>query len=348
MKHANSALGSKISAKPGVQGSTCLVCGADVRAKCGSRNRWHWAHINTEDCDTWSESEGEWHVGWKDFFPENWHEVVINPHRADIYTAGGLVVELQHSPITAEVVAERENFYGNMIWIFDATDYVDRCEVVCWVGEHPHPKCSQGRSSADLCLNNIDQVMVAKDCFFNFNGMPEELVNISEAPPYSKDIYFREKDIKYTRLSIQRAEEKISKYQEILNSEPTNQKVKKQLESCQRKLLKVVTHLKDREATRFLMKPFPVMREVPENIQVFDLLIPAWEIRFKWRGKTRSGNLACRKPVLWDVGSENHLVFFPGGTDVRDYIPGLKEFDEVLPALVVEKTAILNAIIGKG
>ena len=45
----------------------------------------------------------------------------IQPHRADIMGNGGLVVELQHSSISPEEIQQREAFYGNMIWLFDAT-----------------------------------------------------------------------------------------------------------------------------------------------------------------------------------------------------------------------------------
>jgi hypothetical protein len=48
-------------------------------------------------------------------------EVVRAPHRADITGNGGVVVELQHSPISAEDIAAREAHYGNMVWLFDAT-----------------------------------------------------------------------------------------------------------------------------------------------------------------------------------------------------------------------------------
>ena len=37
-------------------------------------------------------------------------------------TASGGVVEIQHSPVSPAVIAEREEFYGDrMAWIFDAT-----------------------------------------------------------------------------------------------------------------------------------------------------------------------------------------------------------------------------------
>jgi hypothetical protein len=337
MQYANSLNGLKILATPEVQGATCPACGANVRAKCGNLNVWHWAHINTEDCDTWSEPEGEWHLGWKEVFPQDWREVVIGEHRADIRTIGGLVIELQHSSITPEVIAEREHFYENMIWIFDATEYVERCEVVCWFDEYPHPKFPTGRVNPALCLKNLEQLLRERERFFASNGMPEELVDISKAPPRNKDIDFRKRAIQDIRSSIERAEEKIAEWQEKLNLEPTNQKSARHLSDWQRKLTKAEADLKVRENTGFLLKPFPVMEESPENVQIFELSVSAWRIRFRWP-KARSGNLACKKPVFWDVGSQNHLVFFPEGT------AGVRDSFRVSSALVLEKMVVLDAI----
>jgi hypothetical protein len=64
----------------------------------------------------------EWHLGWQRAVPPERREVVMGPHRADIVTATGGVVEIQHSPIPAGVIGEREAFYGDrMLWIFDCT-----------------------------------------------------------------------------------------------------------------------------------------------------------------------------------------------------------------------------------
>jgi hypothetical protein len=59
-------------------------------------------------------------LGWKRLVTESACEVVIGEHRADIRTAEGLVIELQHSPLAPALIAEREAFYGNMVWLFDA------------------------------------------------------------------------------------------------------------------------------------------------------------------------------------------------------------------------------------
>ena len=64
----------------------------------------------------------EWHLGWQRAVPPERREVVMGPHRADIVTASGGVVEIQHSPVSPDVIAAREAFYGDqMAWIFDAT-----------------------------------------------------------------------------------------------------------------------------------------------------------------------------------------------------------------------------------
>jgi hypothetical protein len=46
----------------------------------------------------------------------------MGPHRADIIGNDGIVVELQHSAIDATEILEREQFYGSMVWLFDATE----------------------------------------------------------------------------------------------------------------------------------------------------------------------------------------------------------------------------------
>lgn len=97
----------------------CAQCGGEVLAKCGQLVSWHWAH-RVRECDSWAEGETEWHLGWKRQVCEAACEVVLDNHRADIRTAGGLVIELQHSPLDPQAIAEREAFYGSMLWLFDA------------------------------------------------------------------------------------------------------------------------------------------------------------------------------------------------------------------------------------
>lgn len=110
----------RVTAEPGGLGQ-CPCCRSDVLAKCGSIVTWHWAH-KVDDCDSWYEPESEWHIGWKQRFPDDWQEVVIRNHRADIKTPK-LVVELQATSISAEEIKARERHYKNMVWLLRGEDF---------------------------------------------------------------------------------------------------------------------------------------------------------------------------------------------------------------------------------
>lgn len=107
---------------------TCPHCLRRVIAKCGNVKVAHWAHVGGEnDCDPWAESETRWHRDWQLRADPSWCEVTMGEnreHRADIRRPrDGLVIELQHSYIGQEEVQEREDFYGNMFWVFDTTHW---------------------------------------------------------------------------------------------------------------------------------------------------------------------------------------------------------------------------------
>jgi hypothetical protein len=83
------------------------------------------------DCDPWSEPETEWHLNWKSKFSESDREVTLKDnvtgefHRADVMSEtakGPIVVEFQHSSISAEEQSAREEFYGRygrLFWVLD-------------------------------------------------------------------------------------------------------------------------------------------------------------------------------------------------------------------------------------
>jgi competence protein CoiA len=117
--------GEKREAEPGMHGK-CPGCGAEVLAKCGEINIWHWSHLAGPDCDPWFEGESQWHLSWKKLIDRGRCEVVMGCHRADIVSPDGWVIELQHSSLSPEVVRERENFYGDMAWIIDCSEFEKR------------------------------------------------------------------------------------------------------------------------------------------------------------------------------------------------------------------------------
>lgn len=119
MLYAYDQHGNKIEAAPNSSGF-CPACRNELIPRCGQIKIHHWAHRGQRDCDHWYEPETEWHAEWKRQFGKENCEVVMPPHRADIVGKSGIVIELQHSPISPEEIRERETFYGNMMWIVDA------------------------------------------------------------------------------------------------------------------------------------------------------------------------------------------------------------------------------------
>jgi competence protein CoiA len=105
--------------------ANCPICQSVVIAKCGRIVVWHWAHEAAADCDPWAEPDNAWHRTWQEAAPPDRREVIMGAHRADVIASDGTVVELQHSHIPVEEIAEREAFYGRMIWLFDTIKAVD-------------------------------------------------------------------------------------------------------------------------------------------------------------------------------------------------------------------------------
>lgn len=105
----------------------CQLCQEKVRAYCGEINIDHWRHIELNSCDSWNEGETDWHREWKNEFPSNWQEVIIEKnaeiHIADIRTPNNLILELQNSSISPSTIKIRERFYGNMIWLINADKF---------------------------------------------------------------------------------------------------------------------------------------------------------------------------------------------------------------------------------
>lgn len=123
--------GNNITIEEAVRGGKyfCPICGGAVivKAKSSEAVREHFAHKNKTECDSWHYDMTEWHREWQNFFPKECQEVVIQKdgikHRADVLI-NNTVIEFQHSPITAEEIAERNRFYAEcghkVVWVFDA------------------------------------------------------------------------------------------------------------------------------------------------------------------------------------------------------------------------------------
>ncbi|MEG8063780.1 hypothetical protein G3N90_02420 [Xanthomonas hortorum pv. gardneri] len=109
--------------------TTCRDCGGLLTAVIPVENTPHWRH-KAGDCDPWSEPEGPWHLGWKEFFDMSCREIALRDpatgelHRADVLVGSGspraTVLELQHSSISEDERIAREAFYRRghrMFWL---------------------------------------------------------------------------------------------------------------------------------------------------------------------------------------------------------------------------------------
>jgi competence protein CoiA len=176
--------GQRVEAYPGGKG-ICPdpVCNGEVIAKCGTHRVPHWAHRGNRDCDSWAETETEWHRAWKNKFPAECQEFIQHDeqsgerHRADVRTPHGLVIEFQHSHLDPLERVKRESFYGNMVWVVDGTRL-----------QRDYPRFNRGKD--DLRRTNNEGFFLLSfpdECFpamwldssvpviFDFRGVDESL-----------------------------------------------------------------------------------------------------------------------------------------------------------------------------
>ena len=163
----------KIEAIPNVKGD-CPLCSEKVFSKCGDVNVWHWAHINTENCDSWYEPETIWHKHWKMTFGKENAEIGIvkngKRHIADVFTNEKLVIELQNSPISKSVIGEREEFYGErMIWLINGKDFKENLTIKdYWEDQDYREKSSLPREPISWKRNSPEVKKGANGEFFKW------------------------------------------------------------------------------------------------------------------------------------------------------------------------------------
>lgn len=135
----------RIKPTPNFHGAICQLCNEIVIAKCGKIKQWHWSHKADNDCDSFGEGETDWHINWKNEFPKEMQEIVIEKyipsssgdsggmekHRADIRNKNGTVIELQNSSISSDDIKEREQFYGDMIWLINGNTFAKGLDLRC-------------------------------------------------------------------------------------------------------------------------------------------------------------------------------------------------------------------------
>ena len=100
----------------------CRDCKTQLIPKCGMIVTHHWAHHPDTNCHCW-EPESKWHLDWKCTLknPKGNIEVKVVTEekykRADMVTAGGMIIEFQKSPMSLEERLDREEHYRSMLWV---------------------------------------------------------------------------------------------------------------------------------------------------------------------------------------------------------------------------------------
>jgi hypothetical protein len=67
-------------------------------------------------------SSRDWHDYWKDFVPARQREQARGAHIADVVTACGCVVEIQHDSMSPTKIGGRELDHGHMVWVWDVRE----------------------------------------------------------------------------------------------------------------------------------------------------------------------------------------------------------------------------------
>ena len=115
---------------------SCPECGDKVFSKCGEYKEWHFSHYSGKECCDGFGTKGkcEWHTNWQNKFPKERQEIRIiknnKLHIADAITKNGIVVEFQHSQISPSEIKKREDFYVDMVWVFDCTEIRNHFSVL--------------------------------------------------------------------------------------------------------------------------------------------------------------------------------------------------------------------------
>lgn len=130
--------GHRIDANKAIKREKCYspICRGLVVLKKGEINVAHFAHKNRGCIDNWNYDMSEWHKEKQNYFDIQYQEVVVESndikHRADILK-DGVVIEFQHSPISASEFNDRNDFYTScgykVAWIFDVTDHINNEEL---------------------------------------------------------------------------------------------------------------------------------------------------------------------------------------------------------------------------
>lgn len=106
----------------------CPCCRKRMRARVGDVRIPHWAHESGERCDEWWEEESEWRNDWMQLLSgsdkvdvENVLEKGNVRHFYDARFAGRQIAIFRRKRLSPEMLAAREQFFGDMFWFVEGT-----------------------------------------------------------------------------------------------------------------------------------------------------------------------------------------------------------------------------------
>lgn len=106
----------------------CPCCRKRMRARVGDVRIPHWAHESGERCDEWWEEESEWRNSWMQLLAgsdkvdvENILEKNGERHFYDARFAGKQIAIFRRKRLSPEMLAAREQFFGDMFWFVEGT-----------------------------------------------------------------------------------------------------------------------------------------------------------------------------------------------------------------------------------
>jgi competence CoiA-like predicted nuclease len=115
---------------------TCCACDNILIAKKGKINLHHFAHKKNADCVIKRDNDCKtpWHILWQNIAKPEYLEKFMGKngkmHIADIVNEKNITIEIQHSNLSPEEIENREEFYGNMIWILDGTNTITDNDMI--------------------------------------------------------------------------------------------------------------------------------------------------------------------------------------------------------------------------
>ena len=189
------------------------ICNGEMILKSGEINITHFAHKNNECKDDWNYDMSEWHKNKQSYFDERFQEVIVEKngikHRADVLK-DGIVIEFQHSSISAEEFNERNKFYISagykVVWVFDLTlqkneeqlywdDYSDIANMMRWIYPLRILKSTLSPSRKNdvlICITWDNEELGEEDVYridWSSTGIDEDdLGRTNEFPSYKKII----------------------------------------------------------------------------------------------------------------------------------------------------------------